>query len=429
MSYRRLGLSLSVATAMVAALAAPASADAIPMIDDSDLSASTTTVGGVGGAPSLDTTDTVAHWFGQTANPHDGLTYGYNMVGADPNSCSGSACDVTVQADLVPLIVNVGGMTFSGNDVMAATLDSPVFATNDYGSTPKATWGLPFIPRGPGGELSAGDAGIQLQLEDATMRAQFNQTGTSSYHLRLDPQVQPAETIDVPSNHGHLAQSARGVVFAIVDVHWWATRIQNLQVKADPTHLPIYTTDKVLLNDGTRCCVVGFHGAGTVPGHTNGSGHGNGKQPVQTFAWATYLTPGIYARNNGSAVWAVQDIQPLSHEISEWADDPFDNNWVEPWVTPTAPQNGCTGVMETGDPVVGIGFAMGGNSYFQGANPNGTHSADGYYHPEDEVLLPWFMRTANPSSEPVQGGGTSGRYTLMGNLNRFAGFGTVATGC
>ena len=132
---------------------------------------------------------------------------------------------------------------------------------------------------------------------------------------------------------------------------------------------------------------VGFHGAGTVPAHTNGSGHGNGKQPVQTFAWATYLTPGIYARNNGSAVWAVQDIQPLSHEISEWADDPFDNNWVEPWVTPTAPQNGCTGVMETGDPVVGIGFAMGGNSYFQGANPNGTHSADGYYHPEDEVLL------------------------------------------
>ena len=149
MSYRSLGLSLSVATAMVAALAAtPASADVIPVIDDSDLMASTTTVGGVGGAPSLDTTDTVAHWFGQTANPHDGLTYGYNMVGADPNSCSGSACDVTVQADLVPLVVNVGGMTFSGNDVMAATLGSPVFATNDYGSTPKATYGLPFIPRG-----------------------------------------------------------------------------------------------------------------------------------------------------------------------------------------------------------------------------------------------------------------------------------------
>jgi hypothetical protein len=78
---------------------------------------------------------------------------------------------------------------------------------------------------------------------------------------------------------------------------------------------------------------------------------------------------------------------------------------------------------------VGIGFAMGTNTYAQGPNPNGTQSADGFYHPEDEALLPWFMRT-NPNniSEPVQSG-TNGRYTLMGDLNRFAGFGTVATGC
>ena len=181
--------------------------------------------------------------------------------------------------------------------------------------------------------------------------------------------------------------------------------------------------------------IVGFVLVGASPVGASPDDWWFGRSGVMIRGAAASETPngnhglGIYARNNGSAVWAVQDIQPLSHEISEWADDPFDNNWVEPWVTPTAPQNGCTGVMETGDPVVGIGFAMGGNSYFQGANPNGTHSADGYYHPEDEVLLPWFMRTANPSSEPVQGGGTSGRYTLMGNLNRFAGFGTVATGC
>ena len=119
------------------------------------------------------------------------------------------------------------------------------------------------------------------------------------------------------------------------------------------------------------------------------------------------------------------------HEIAEWADDPFVNNSVEPWLTPTAPQYGCSGILETGDPVVAIGFAMGTNTFEQGPNPNGTQSADGYYHPEDEVFLPWFMRTApNTISEPTQSPSANiGRYTLMGDLNPFPGFRQPATGC
>jgi hypothetical protein len=107
------------------------------------------------------------------------------------------------------------------------------------------------------------------------------------------------------------------------------------------------------------------------------------------------------------------------------------NNYVEPWLTPTAPQYGCTPILETGDPVVGIGFAMGSNLFRQGPNPNGTVSADGYYHPEDEALLPWFMRTApNTVAEPTQSPSTNvGRYTFMGDLNPFAGFRQPATGC
>jgi len=269
------------------------------------------------------------------------------------------------------------------------------------------------------------------------MRAQFNKTGSSTYHLNLHANVLPAVTIDVPSNEGTLLQSGRGVIFADINIAWWATRIQNLQAHADPTHLPIYTTKDVLLHIGPNifnCCVIGFHGAGLVPGSShavNGSGHGNGNQPVQTYAWATYLSPGIYGRPNGGTDWAVQDIHPLSHEISEWADDPFVNNFVQPWLTPTAPQYGCTGILETGDPVVGIGFAMGTNTTEQGPNPNGSQTADGSYHPEDEVYLPWFMRTApNNISEPTQTASANvGRYTLMGDLNPFPGFRQPATGC
>jgi hypothetical protein len=397
-----------------------------PVIDDAAIQALSTTVGG---AQVLDTTQTVAHWFGSTFDPNNGVTYGYNMVGADPNNCSGSDCDVTVTVDIIPLNVTVeGGESFNGTDVVAATLASPVFALNDYGSTPFATApgnfpNPPALIRGPGGVLSQNDAGNQLQLEDATMRAQFNMTGSSSYHLRLNPVVHDAIIIVVPNAQGTVLQSGRGVHVGDIDIQWWKTQVQNLNASLDyidPTHLQVYLTKDVVLysgNDPFNCCVFGFHGAGTFL--HGGPEHGNGDQPVETFAWASYTSPGVFARPNGGMDWALQDISGLSHEISEWADDPFDTNFVE-----------C-GLLETGDPVVAIGFAMGTNTYFQGPNPNGTQSADGYYHPEDEVFLPWFMRLApNNISEPTQSPSTNvGRYTLMGDLNQFVNFHQPATGC
>ena len=438
MAMRKLVVTLAAAIAALAALTASASAAQSinpQVLDDSQLKAMTTTIGGADVLPS---TRTVSHWFGQTLNPNDGITYGYNMVGADPNSCSGSACDVTVEADITPINVNVDGLTFNGTDVLAATLASPQFATNDYGSTPAATAAgafpnAPALIRGPGGTLSQGDAGVPLQLEDATMRAQFNKTGSSTYHVRLHANVLPAVTIDVPQNQGVLLQSGRGVIFADVNISWWSAQIKNLETTADPTHLPVYLTDSVMLHIGPdifNCCVIGFHGT-KASGARKGNGQSNGNTKMQTFAWASWVRPGIFARPNGGTDWALQDIHALSHEIAEWADDPFVNNTVEPWLTPTAPQYGCTDVLETGDPVVAIGFAMGTNTFQQGPNPNGTQSADGFYHPEDEVFLPWFMRTApNHVSEPTQSQSTNiGRYTLMGSLNPFPGFQAPATGC
>jgi hypothetical protein len=404
------------------------------LIDDSQLQALSTTVGG---ASVLPTTRTIPHWWASTLDPHNGITYGYNMVGANPNTCSGSDCSVTIEADIVPLIVNIAGLTFSGNDILAATLASPQFALNDYGTTPFATassTSTTRVPRGAGGTLSQQDAGYHLQLQDATMRAQFNKTGSSTYHLILHANVLPAVTINVPANQGVLLQSGRGVVFADVNISWWAAQMKNLNsTVGDPTHLPIYLSNSVLLHIGKdvlNCCVIGFHGTSPV-GIGSGSADSNGNAKVQTFAWASWVQPGIYARPNGGTDWALQDIHALSHEIAEWADDPFVNNTVEPWLTPTAPQYGCTGVLETGDPVVAIGFAMGTNTTEQGPNPNGTQSADGFYHPEDEVFLPWFMRLApNTVSEPTQSTSANvGRYTLMGDLNPFPGFRQPATGC
>jgi hypothetical protein len=433
MKYRKLGVSLFGIVALVGALAAsPASAKTIPVIDDSQLKALTTTIGG---ARPLPTESTITHFFGTSVNPHDGVTYGWNMAGVDPSTDS----SLTIQVDVYPVVVNVAGMTFDGNDILAGTLASPQFALNDYGSTTAATAAgnfpnAPALIQGPGGALSQDDAGNLLQLEDATMRAQFNRTGSSGYHLRLNPVVQQTITLNVPSGKGALLQSGRGVVFASVGIDWFASRIQNFMQSANPTHLPLYLTNNILLHIGSNpanCCVIGFHGAGEVLGHGSGSVNGSGKQSVQTFAWASWVRPGIYARANGGTDWALQDIHALSHEIAEWADDPFVNNTVEPWLTPTAPQYGCTGLLETGDPVVAIGFAMGTNTTDQTPNPNNTISYDGFYHPEDEAFLPWFMRTApNTISEPTQSPSANvGRYTLMGDLNPFPGFRQPATGC
>ena len=108
------------------------------------------------------------------------------------------------------------------------------------------------------------------------MRSQFNQAG--SYHLILHPNVLPAVTINVPSNQGTLLQSGRGVVFAMSTLVGGRRRFKNLETKADPTHLPLYLTDNVLLHIGKdifNCCVIGFHGT-RAAGGGGGANNSNG---------------------------------------------------------------------------------------------------------------------------------------------------------
>ena len=63
-----------------------------PVISDDQMQTRSMTIGG---AQVLQSMRTVPHWFGATLDPNSGVTYGYNMVGADPNNCSGSACDAS----------------------------------------------------------------------------------------------------------------------------------------------------------------------------------------------------------------------------------------------------------------------------------------------------------------------------------------------
>ena len=412
---RKLMLAVTVFVTVAAVIVATAaagsggSASTLPVRDTAGDSPQYTTNGSV---TPLAGANTIAHWAGSFTDPTNSQTYSYTMVGADPASNSAA----TIPTDIIPVKVVFdanAGYSLDGTNRVAAVEASPLFQSNDYSTVPASSGGP--------GVLSPGNVG---QLEDATMRSQFNKIG-SGYHLYLgQPTVHPTVTITVPKDKGSAFMSGRGLVYGLVDVNWFSAQVMSIlgSTHADPTHLPIILTDNVMLYIGnySNCCIIGYHGAALPVGVGSGSANGNGKQQVQTFAYAAYSTPGLFRAPY------IADIHALSHEISEWGDDPFVNNYVDPWVTPTAPQYGCTGLLETGDPVVGIGFKIGTNTF-----DSSNRYADGYWHPEDEVFLPWFARQSpNTTSEPTQSpSANGGRYTFMGDLNPFSGFRSPATGC
>jgi hypothetical protein len=286
------------------------------------------------------------------------------------------------------------------------TIQSPAFQQADIGTSANQSASAPPQPPDTPPGVAPDPRVINepsdvTQLGDAIYRAQFNKSG-SGYHVTLgQPTVAATQTISVPRNQGQIVVGSRsGSRIGLMSYSWFSSHLKNLIVsmKISPRVLPVFLVHNTFLYIGKpgNCCVLGYHGA-------TSSTNGNGKAQVNTYMFASYSDPGIFAANAGDTESYIADIHGLSHEVQEWYDDPFVNNEVNPWLTPTAPQYGCTSVLETGDPVVGYGFKV--------TMPNGIT-----YHPEDEVHFSWFARES-PSRA------AQGYYTY---LNNFAG---AAQGC
>jgi hypothetical protein len=441
------GLMAVLAAALATSAAFAKSGPAKP-----DVSAEFTTQGGVD-PQFLANATTIPHWTFQYTDPTNGVTYPITMVGSDPRS-GGST---TVHTVIVPLKMNfVAGNqdTSALNDLGFAGFRAPPLNHTFDGSArvgdvlASPIFGQSFTTPA----IMGGDTG---QVGDAFMRAQFNKIGTG-YHVKLtNDAVLPTQTIDVPASKGLAYQRPVGAwreangfgptdtITGVADYGWFSSYLQSLiqSLHISATTVPIFLTDNVLLYIGhenyLNCCVLGYHGAGMPVGRGAGSANGQGVQSVQTFIYSAWTHPGTYSgfladytnptRTAPSPTRGLADIHALSHEVSEWLDDPYVNNAVQPWLTPTAPQYGCTGVLETGDPVVGVWFPYNGNN---AAAPTGT-TYYGQYHPEDEVHAQWFGRGG---VEPVLGSAYGGYLTFMGPLTTglggpFAGFGTYAQGC
>ncbi len=342
--------------------------------------------------PGAGTANTIPYWSSGFTDPTNGVTYPFTMVGTNPKT---SPVTTTVTTEIIPLkIVYSNPFTVSsdGTSRVNGVLGSPVFTSSHY--------------------VPSNDTG---QYGSVFMRSQFNTFGSYGVNLAA-PAILPTQTIDVPSNQGQAVfQTPDGSILGVVQVQWFSNQLQQLlgRLHIDPRTLPIFLVDNTFLYNGkdwtapSACCILGYHGAGHPEGNGSGSVSGKGDQPVQTFVYASWISPGVFSGGYmcnatftkcGSSDEVLSDIHGLSHEVAEWLDDPFGNNKVQPWAVPTAQQYGCTDLLETGDPVVGIGWEQ----------PVGNVT----YHPEDEVFKSWFARDKPSVAQ-------AGKYTYMGAYNPF----------
>jgi hypothetical protein len=284
----------------------------------------------------------------------NGKVFPFTMVGAAPQR--GDTTKVEIQFIPISLFFD-GFVDAQGNNIVLDV--APL---------------LPAILHSPDFQDAGYRSGF-TQFGDAVQRAEFFSVMKPDWHTLLQrPRNLTPVQIEVPANVniGQLfITSGTQEIFAVIDTSFFISQLNTIiqLEKLDVDALPIALTNRVFLGTNANiraCCVVGFHtafDAGTV----------DHKPAVQTFAWASWAGTQIFGGT-------FTDVVALSHEVSEWMNDPFINNATPSWLFPGSATN-CQSNLETGDPVEVF------------ANAGFPVTIDGFtYHPQTEALLQWFSR-------------------------------------
>lgn len=308
------------------------------------------------------------------------------FVGTDPAT---SNVTTTITVPLIPVILvinNSNGTTTtfdptrklntaptgSALSALLATATSPLFQNANYTT----------------GGTNVGNA---IQYGDAIQRATFwdsVSTTSPNWHVRVQYQIRPAVTLNVP-----LAQGSTSGPFALVDLNWLGGQLDRLATSYGSTTFPLFLSYEALetTGSGSSCCVLGYHTALQVGSN------------LQTYGYATYLDPN---QIGGGAA----DVSVISHEIAEWLNDPFVNNIVDPWPAPFSfippgppyDNNSCQNNLETGDPIE------------DRTDPNVVTfkitTFGRQYTLQNEALAPWFLRVSPSFS-------VNGYYTYLGPID------------
>ena len=284
---------------------------------------------------------------------YEGKVFPFTLVGARPQA--GGTTEIPTQ--VVPVALFFEGfedehgepIVLTPSHILPRVMSSPNFRAASY-----ATVG-------------------STQFADAVQRAQFFRIMAQDWHTTLsEPQELKPVVIDVPRGLAKVYRNrSSGLLYAVVDSAFFISQLNTIVQLEElrPDALALVLTANVFLSpsvDVKRCCVLGFHTAFA-------SGRPANLPQIQTLVWASWIDQGILGTS-------VADITPLSHEISEWMNNPFGNNVVPAW-QPLGVSGGCQTTIETGDPLAAL--------------PNAGYPViidDYVYHPQSQVLLNWFTR-------------------------------------
>ncbi|MBV9103205.1 MAG: hypothetical protein JO060_06410 [Candidatus Eremiobacteraeota bacterium] len=294
-------------------------------------------------------------------------TYIVNSVGSDPHK-KGST---TVQ--YVPLALRVH---FSDGTV----LDPTKPGCNDTQSVVKRFYNSPLFNNVP---LTSNGVNVgTTQVIDGFQRAEYwKYTKGSNYHLLLSPSVKKPIVVDITAPSGSLLVaggcSGNNHDLGIINPNAWDSIVIGLANKyAKTTQLPLAMAYNVVLGySSSQCCIIGYHSGYSRSGGT------------QTYAVGAYTDPGIFSPG-------VQDIHAWTHEIGEWANDPFVNNATPAWGH-VGQVSGCQNNFEVGDPLTGTPFIVNYKGFT--------------YHPQELAFISWFYRTSTDW-------GTGGKYSFEGTF-------------
>jgi hypothetical protein len=330
---------------------------------------------------------TIPHWSGQFF--YHGIPYKYTMVGTDPRL--GSATTV-VPVVIIPLrfvfadgsVLDAGSDLIDGQTAIHGIVNSPLFQPYPFSS----------------GGINLGTT----EYPDAFQRANFwNYVSTKSkdYHVLLDkPTVLPTQTIVVPADKG-----SRDPAFPNVDGEFLTQQRRAItsQLGISPTSLPIFVATETFVSGA-----LGYHGSDSA------SSNPDSVAGAQTFIVTSYFSRNLAAYYGQQFDYAAySDVSSLSHEINEWLDDPFINNYSPGWN------------------FLGNSFAQ-CDSYFydllEACDPleytsEATHPlqvGSFTYHVVDSCFLDFYTRSSHSSSVNGQysffGGATSPTFACTGHL-------------
>ena len=297
---------------------------------------------------------TIATWSASVTAGQNGLSYPFTVIGGNPTTGSSK----TLKVLEIPMNITFAG-TGDNYNPSTSTCGQPIspaaglLAGPDFNKTGNGT-GDPTVGSG--------------QYTDKLMRESFwNVSGFNSlYHVKLKGSEPASFNVSVTG----FPEIAGGTCGALgeIDINTWDSFIQNTAIPAlhaygvNSTTFPVFLVKNVVFYSGStsNCCILGYHSA-----FNSAASGGN----AQTYGVADWDTSGEF----GSGV---ADNTAASHEIGEWAMDPYVNNATPSWGH-TGQVSGCQANLEVGDPLSGTNRSvkLGGIKY----------------HVQELALFGWFF--------------------------------------